>query len=327
MNMSNLLFVIMLILSTIISMSSSNWMGIWMGMEMNLMSFIAIISKSKNLKSSKATMIYFLAQSLGSITLLFFILMSKFYMLNPAITNETLKSCIMTSLIIKMGLPPFHWWYPMVMKNLMWTEALILMTWQKLIPIFMISMMGHSNLLLMSIVLSSLVGAMGGMNYTSMMKIMAFSSINNMSWIMLMMIYQTSWVSYFMIYSLIMMMSVMFFNKFNVYYLNQNMSSSSITEKLTLSSIMLSLGGLPPFLGFMPKWIAIQSIISSESALILIFMVIMSLLTLFYYIRMMTPMFLFYTSMNKYIHKKSSYLMNMIMFSNLMLPLFLVFNF
>ena len=52
-----------------------------------------------------------------------------------------------------------------------------------------------------------------------------------------------------------------------------------------LFSSLLSLGGLPPFLGFLPKLIVIQSIITNLSILIISIIVILSLITLYYYLR------------------------------------------
>nr|YP_010463201.1 NADH dehydrogenase subunit 2 [Capodemus sinuatus]UUJ37725.1 NADH dehydrogenase subunit 2 [Capodemus sinuatus] len=327
MNFSKLLFLIMLFLSTLVSISSNNWIGMWMGMEINIMSFAPLISTYKNMKKSKALMIYFLTQSIGSIIMLFFILLSKFMMLTPNILENSINSMIMISLLIKVGAAPFHNWFPIMMKNLSWKESIILMTWQKVTPLYMLSMI-FNNLLIISIILSSLFGAIGGLNYTSTLKIMAFSSINHMGWMMMMMMYNSKWVYYLVIYSVIIMMIIMFFNFHNIFFINQVSSNyNSIMEKLSFSSLMLSMGGLPPFLGFLPKWIAIQAVINFNIPLIL-FMVMMSILTLFYYMRMISPLILFYSSMNKFFYKKK--LMNytyLIFMINLMFPLFMVLNF
>lgn len=46
----------------------------------------------------------------------------------------------------------------------------------------------------------------------------------------------------------------------------------------------LSLGGLPPITGFVPKWVGLQLVCSSSSFFLLGFLVVGSLLRLYYYL-------------------------------------------
>ncbi|MBV8802403.1 MAG: hypothetical protein JO131_05490 [Gammaproteobacteria bacterium] len=39
---------------------------------------------------------------------------------------------------------------------------------------------------------------------------------------------------------------------------------NNLTKKIILGINILSLGGLPPFLGFLPKWLIIQNIIETK---------------------------------------------------------------
>nr|YP_010463305.1 NADH dehydrogenase subunit 2 [Pirkimerus japonicus]UUJ37829.1 NADH dehydrogenase subunit 2 [Pirkimerus japonicus] len=320
-NVNKIIFIMLMMLSTILSMNSTMWIGIWMGMEINMMTFIPLISKLKDKKSSKAIMIYFLTQSIGSMIMLFFILLPKLY-LYPI--NETLKTLIMISLLIKMGAAPFHFWFPNMMKNLMWDEAMMLMTWQKIVPIYLLGLLNPNNFLFVSIILSSIIGGIGGLNYTSLLKIMAYSSINHLSWILLMIKHQIQWLKYFIMYSMIVMMLTYLFYYNNFYYFNQiYMNSNSIIESLMLSSLMLSLGGLPPFLGFLPKWIVIQSLIEFNMMFLMMIMLLTSMLTLFYYMRLISALLLTYTSVNKYMFKSSMLKGNyIILIINCMLPIY-----
>nr|YP_010463188.1 NADH dehydrogenase subunit 2 [Bochrus foveatus]UUJ37712.1 NADH dehydrogenase subunit 2 [Bochrus foveatus] len=325
-NFMKLMFIIIMMLSMLISISAKNWIGIWMGMEINLMSFIPFISKSKNKKSSKSMMIYFLTQSIGSILMLFSILMMKFLFLNHLIMEDMMNLLLLTSILIKLGAAPFHHWFPKVMMNLMWMEALILMTWQKIIPLYMLSLLPMTNTLFIPIILSSIIGAIGGMNYSSLLKIMSFSSINHLSWIMIMIKCQIQWFKYFILYSVIMFMLIILLNDFNIYFLNQvDFCSNSILEKFSISFLMLSLGGMPPFLGFLPKWMAIQSMIYYSMNFLLLILILMSVVTLFYYMRMISPLLLMSTSLNKFFYKnKQSTYLYLIMMINSLLPLFLI---
>uniref|UniRef100_UPI0030E3BB87 NADH dehydrogenase subunit 2 n=1 Tax=Chauliops zhengi TaxID=2936724 RepID=UPI0030E3BB87 len=239
-NYSKMMFMIMIIMSTLLTISSTNWMGMWMGMEMNLMAFIPFISKNKNLKSSRAMMMYFIAQSIGSIMFLFAILMNSFIMA-PIMMNEYIKTAMMIGLLIKLGMAPFHSWIPEMMSNINWNEMMIMMTWQKLAPMFTMSNFINNWALYLSIIMSAIVGAIGGLNTTSIQKILAYSSINHMSWMTAMMISQTQWMMYLMIYSIITMMLCWLMNIYNSYFINQiSMMNEQMIEKITYTTLMLS---------------------------------------------------------------------------------------
>nr|AFY16897.1 NADH dehydrogenase subunit 2 [Dicranocephalus femoralis] len=328
MNSSKILFLTILFLSTMITMSSNNWTGMWMGLEMNLMAFIPFISKNKEKSSSQAMMIYFLTQSIGSMILLFSILMSSLSIIKPFI-NDMMLSLMMISLFIKLGAAPFHFWLPEMLSNLKWMEASMLMTWQKLAPLTILSNLNNHSIFYISIILSTMVGSIGGLNQTSLRKILAYSSINHLSWMMMFISTSANWYKYLTIYSMLIIMLCYFLNWNNIYFINQmNSSSFSLTEKYFYMIMMLSIGGLPPFLGFLPKWMVIQNMIQSNTMFIMIIMMLFSLITLFYYLRMMSALILNYSTINKWNFKyPNNALISLILYINLMLPMFSTFNF
>nr|YP_011009658.1 NADH dehydrogenase subunit 2 [Hygia bidentata]WPV77650.1 NADH dehydrogenase subunit 2 [Hygia bidentata] len=331
MNLNKILFFIMLMLSAMITLSSNNWLGMWMGLEINLMSFIPLISKNKSKKSSQAMMIYFLIQSISSILLLFSVTMSSTMFLYNELMNDSFKIMIIISIMMKTGAAPFHFWLPEMMSNISWTKCMILMTWQKTAPLFiMMNVMSSNWFIHLSVMLSVAVGSIGGLNQTSLRKIMAYSSINHLGWMMMFMSMNLMWYKYLIIYSLLIVMICSFLNTKKVYFINQlNSSSYSLMEKLMCTTLFLSIGGLPPFLGFLPKWMVIQSMMNSMMFSIMIIMMMFSLITLFYYMRMMTSFMLSYSMMNKFINNKeiSKFMLFMLMFINLMLPTLMMMGF
>lgn len=56
--------------------------------------------------------------------------------------------------------------------------------------------------------------------------------------------------------------------------------------QLSLFISLLSLGGLPPFLGFLPKWAVLQLVIQSGLTILGLGLVLISLFTLYYYLRL-----------------------------------------
>nr|QWX95564.1 NADH-ubiquinone oxidoreductase chain 2 [Discogaster dentipes] len=332
MNSTKIMFLSLLILSTLVTLSSTNWMGMWMGLEMNLMTFIPLISKSKNKNSSQAMMMYFLTQSIGSITMLFSVVMNPLIFVSPNLIEELNKMLIIAGGLIKLGAAPFHFWLPELVANLTWVECMILLTWQKVAPMFLVYSVVPTNnwMFYSSIALCTITGAVGGLNQTSLRKIVAYSSISHMGWMMMLIAMSGSWYKYLMIYSILVVMLCMTLKSMNALFINQlNSCSPSLAQKMTITSLMMSMGGLPPFLGFLPKWMVIQMMINSELYGLMLLMMLTSLITLFYYLRMMVPFILNYSSMNKWMIKKTfeSPLMMLTLFTNSMLPLVLIYSF
>nr|YP_010895002.1 NADH dehydrogenase subunit 2 [Caliprobola speciosa]WJW73515.1 NADH dehydrogenase subunit 2 [Caliprobola speciosa] len=289
-NSSKILFFFILTTSTMITISANSWLSAWMGLEINLLSFIPLMSDN-NLMSNEASLKYFLTQALASSVLLFssilFMYQNNFTM--KIYTDNYISMLILSSLLMKSGAAPFHFWFPNVMEGLNWTNALILMTWQKIGPLMLISYLIIKFLMFWSILLSVIIGSLGGLNQTSLRKLMTFSSINHLGW-MLMSMYsnESLWINYFLFYSFLLFNMIFLFNMFKLYHINQlfMLFFFNKTFKFSLFLNLLSLGGLPPFLGFIPKWLTIQYLTLNNQLFMLTIMIIMTLITLFFYLRL-----------------------------------------
>nr|WQM87320.1 NADH dehydrogenase subunit 2 [Eurymetra natalensis] len=325
------LMIITMIMSTILVISSENWMSMWMGLEINMMSFIPLMEKSKDLMSSESKMMYFLIQSLGSILFMFTIITEPLIMISENMIEIISMNVISMSMMMKMGMAPMHAWFINIMNKLNWNNCLILMTWQKMAPMFILSntIMNQITLNILSMT-SVIIGAIGGINQTSIKKMMAFSSLNHLGWMTMCMKFDNEmWIKYLIIYSAMLTMILKFLSKKSIMYMNQmNMNLKTQMEKMNLIIMMLSLGGLPPFIGFIPKWMVIQSMINTKSTLIILILMMSSMITLFYYMRMVIPMILNFSNINKWNIKSIN--MNMMnktsLIINTMLPLTMMIN-
>nr|DAZ87521.1 TPA_asm: NADH dehydrogenase subunit 2 [Phytosciara flavipes] len=301
MNLSKILFLIMMWLGSLMVISANSWLGLWMGLEINLMAFIPILVSKNNLNNSEASLNYFLIQAFASTVLLFsiifLILNNNMMFMNILILPDLSMKLITLALMMKLGAPPFHFWFPNVMENINWINGLILMTWQKLGPMMVLSYFIKPNIIFISfILLSTFMGAIGGLNQISLRKLLAFSSINHLGWMFVALMYNENiWIMYFVIYSFMNFCLIYMFKIFQIFYLNQVYSifMSSPLLKITLLTSMLSLGGLPPFLGFAPKWMIIQSLSFMNMNLMNLFLICMSLVTLFYYLKISIASLLF----------------------------------
>nr|YP_010274891.1 NADH dehydrogenase subunit 2 [Tagiades menaka]UJV31586.1 NADH dehydrogenase subunit 2 [Tagiades menaka] len=293
-NSNKMFFFFMLIFSTLISISSNSWMGCWIGLEINLLSFIPLISNSNNLFSSEASLKYFLTQSIASIHFLFSILLKMIFMKNFEI-NNFISILINSSLLMKMGSAPFHFWFPNIIEGMSWLNCFILMTWQKITPMILLSYYLNINFLIIIMLINTIIGAIGGLNQTSLRKLMSFSSINNLGWLMFaIMISESLWLLYFFLYSFLVSIMCFMFYIMNVYFINQLfMFNMNFLFKFFLFVNFLSLGGLPPLLGFFPKWMIINFMILNKFFIISFIFIMMSLITLFFYIRIIYSCLLF----------------------------------
>uniref|UniRef100_UPI00315D4B84 NADH dehydrogenase subunit 2 n=1 Tax=Jasus edwardsii TaxID=95461 RepID=UPI00315D4B84 len=293
-----MLFFCLLISGTFTAISSTSWFLAWIGLELNLMSFIPLISNKTNRYSSEAALKYFLIQALASAIL---VGAAPFHFWLPSI-----MPLLLAALLVKLGAAPFHFWLPSIMEGLNWSQAFMLMTLQKVAPMFLITHLLSDNLstqiILISSMLSAVTGAIGGLNQTSLRKVLAFSSISHISW-MLAAIYlsETTWIMYFSFYSLISFSVVVLFNHQQAYYLPQLavQSNHSAAPSLISALSLLSLGGLPPFTGFFPKWVLIESLANAGLIWLLIILIGSALVTLYYYLRVSITSIILLTTKKK----------------------------
>nr|YP_010895067.1 NADH dehydrogenase subunit 2 [Cyphipelta rufocyanea]WJW73593.1 NADH dehydrogenase subunit 2 [Cyphipelta rufocyanea] len=322
-NSSKILFLFTLMMSTMITISANSWLGAWMGLEINLLSFIPLMSDN-NLMSNEASLKYFLIQALASSILLFstilFMYQNNFISQNSF--NYYINMMILSALLIKSGAAPFHFWFPNVMEGLNWMNALILMTWQKISPLMLISYLIIKSMMFWCILLSIIIGSLGGLNQTSLRKLMTFSSINHLGW-MLMSMYsnESLWITYFLFYSFLSFNLIFLFNMFKLFHINQLFSLFFFNKTLKFSLFLnlLSLGGLPPFLGFIPKWLTIQYLTFNNQLFMLTIMIMMTLITLFFYLRLCYTAFMLNYFENNWIFNIS--------WNNLLMNFYLLFSF
>nr|AYM84960.1 NADH dehydrogenase subunit 2 [Ommatolampis quadrimaculata] len=288
-NSTKILFLSSMVMGTILSISSNSWFGVWMGLEINLLSFIPLLANSKNMMVNESSIKYFIVQAMASTMLLFSILMIQ--MKYPMGWEKEMIPSMMisSSLFLKIGAAPFHFWFPEVMSASSWINCLILMTWQKIAPMMILSYCIQMSMFMFSItILSIIIGAMGGLNQSSLRQILAYSSISHLGWmISSLIVSETMWELYFFIYSFLSVIIVFLFMKMNIHFINQIYSSGNFKTEVKFMMILslLSLGGLPPFIGFLPKWIVIQSMIENKLTFIMMIMVVLTTITLYYYMR------------------------------------------
>nr|AEK84194.1 NADH dehydrogenase subunit 2 [Alcithoe tigrina] len=284
---------------TLFSISSIHWLGIWAGLEINLIGFLPMLVYQKSVSESESGVKYFVVQALGSSLLIFGSLVAYGSSFTWEIYNEASIFSVLgfffmiSGLCIKIGLFPFHYWLPSVMAGLSWVSCLLLATWQKIAPLFLILCLLELNqsywvvlILCLASMGSSLMGGLGGMNQTQIRALLAYSSIGHLGWIIFAAVH-SEWVmkTYFSVYitiSLCVFMSMWYTNSGMMKNLD-NLKNYGFAQ-LSVTLLLLSLGGLPPLLGFVSKWLVIMVGVSNSVLLFLFVLIMGSLMSLFYYL-------------------------------------------
>nr|AAW56403.1 NADH dehydrogenase subunit 2 [Percina kathae] len=280
-------------LGTTITFASSHWLLAWMGLEMNTLAIIPLMAQHHHPRAVEATTKYFLTQATAAAMLLF-----------ASTTNAWLTgqwdiqqmshplpiTLITLALALKIGLAPVHSWLPEVLQGLDLTTGLILSTWQKLAPFALLLQIqpANSTILIAFGLASALVGGWGGLNQTQLRKILAYSSIAHLGWMILVLQFSPSLTLLTLLTYFIMTISTFLVFKLSK-STNINMLATSWAKAPALTAlaplVLLSLGGLPPLTGFMPKWLILQELAKQDLALTATLAAMTALLSLYFYLR------------------------------------------
>uniref|UniRef100_A0A088MNY4 NADH-ubiquinone oxidoreductase chain 2 n=4 Tax=Trochilus TaxID=1109100 RepID=A0A088MNY4_9AVES len=292
---AKLTFSMSLMLGTTITISSSHWMSAWAGLEINTLAILPLISKSHHPRAIEAAIKYFLVQAAASTLLLFASMINAWHTGQWDITqlNHPTSSLLLTTAIaMKLGLVPFHFWFPEVLQGSPLITAMLLSTVMKFPPITIFFLTSHSlnpTLLTAMAIASAALGGWMGLNQTQTRKILAFSSISHLGWMTIILIYSPK-LTLMTFYLYCTMTGAIFLALNATKSLKLSMMMTSWTKapmlNTTLMMALLSLAGLPPLTGFLPKWLIIQELSKQEMATSATIIAILSLLGLFFYLRL-----------------------------------------
>nr|AAT09582.1 NADH dehydrogenase subunit 2 [Lithobates warszewitschii] len=283
-----------LAIGTTITFSSFHWLLAWIGLEINTMAIIPLMTKTHHPRAIEAATKYFLTQATASALLLFSSLINAWQTGEWAINSllDLPMNALSIAIMMKIGLAPLHFWMPEVIQGISLPTGLILSTWQKIAPMTLLIQTSHLinlNLTVILGIISILVGGWGGIGQTQLRKIMAFSSIGHFGWIILILKFSPQ-LSLFNFLLYLIMTTAMFMSLMTISA--TKMVDISIawpkTPALTTSImlILLSLAGLPPLTGFAPKLLIMLELIKQTAVLLTAAIMFISMLALFFYIRL-----------------------------------------
>nr|AID51822.1 NADH dehydrogenase subunit 2 [Liolaemus silvai] len=280
---------------TIITASSFHWLFAWIGLELNTLAIIPLITKQHHPRATEAATKYFLTQAAASAIILFSSTINAWNTGTWDIMQLTtpMSSTLLTmALAMKLGLAPAHFWLTEVMQGTTTGTAMIIATWQKLAPMAIIILTSNNltpTILLTMAMLSTIIGGWGGLNQTQLRKILAYSSIAHLGWMAAISTMTTNILTINMILYLLMttsMFSTLIMTKSKtIQDMTSSWSMSPIITTMTMI-ILLSLGGLPPLTGFIPKWLIIEELTIQNLTPAATTLAMSALLSLYFYLRL-----------------------------------------
>nr|AAW80736.1 NADH dehydrogenase subunit 2 [Zoothera lunulata] len=292
---AKLVCTISLLMGSTITLSSNHWVTAWTGLEVNTLAILPMIAKSHHPRSIEAATKYFLTQAAASTLILFSSMVNAWHTGQWDITQLTCPtSCLIltAAIAMKLGLVPFHFWFPEVLQGCSLSTGLLLSTMLKLPPMALLFMTSQSlspTPLVTMAILSAALGGWMGLNQTQTRKILAFSSISHLGWMTIIIMYNPK-LALLNFYLYVVMTAAVFLTLNSMKTLNLATLMTTWTKTPALSAALmltlLSLAGLPPLTGFMPKWLIIQELIKQNMTPAATIMALLSLLSLFFYLRL-----------------------------------------
>nr|AAF03002.1 NADH dehydrogenase subunit II [Trigonectes rubromarginatus] len=279
---------------TLITITSSHWLLAWMGLEINTFAILPLMAQNQNPRAMEATVKYFIIQTAAA-TMLLFASISNAWLLGQwdiqQMNHPFTLTMVSTAIALKLGLAPMHAWFPEIIQGLSLPTGLILSTWQKLAPLSILLQLPTNNSMILTALglLSILAGGWGGLNQTQLRKILGYSSVAHLGWMILVLEYMPA-----LTFMAFIVYVILTFSMFLTFWYNKsgtiNALSTSWTKTPIISTmsplILLSLGGLPPLSGFLPKWMILSELTKQELMLTATVAALSALLSLYFYLRL-----------------------------------------
>ena len=317
-----ILFILFAILGSFVLISSDNFLTAFIGLELQSLSlYLMAAFNTKNLKSNEAGIKYFSLGALSSGFLLFGISMiyydtGSFYMqnLNNFTTiSEIGLSLVLISLFFKVSAAPFHIWTPDVYEGSPTISTLFFASLPKFASlIFLFRVYQELNIsgiqslnYIFQIVcaISLIVGVYGAITQKVIKRLLAFSSINHIGFMLLgIMSYQFMSEGTLFFYLIIYLITT-----FGIFAVLLNLRTvegeftkisqlnglrfTSNSKSISMLVFFFSLAGIPPFAGFFAKFFILSASITDGFFFLSIVAVLSSVIAAFYYLTIIKNMF------------------------------------
>nr|YP_009122045.1 NADH dehydrogenase subunit 2 [Chaetodontoplus mesoleucus]AJH65803.1 NADH dehydrogenase subunit 2 [Chaetodontoplus mesoleucus] len=281
-------------IGTSLTFVSSHWLLAWMGLEISTLAILPLMAQQHHPRAVEAATKYFLIQATAAAMLLFASTTNAWISGHWDIqqTSHPLPLTLLTlALALKIGLAPLHSWQPEVLQGLELNTGVIMATWQKLAPFAILTQIQPPNspLILILGVASIFAGGWGGLNQTQLRKILGYSSIAHLGWMILVLQYSTTLTLlalFIYIITTYATFTLLTLKKATSMKMLFALGAKNPVLTMLLPLLLMSLAGLPPLTGFLTKLLILKELTKQGLATTAALAIIGALLSAFFYVRL-----------------------------------------
>nr|QUA05889.1 NADH dehydrogenase subunit 2 [Macridiscus melanaegis] len=306
-SLSNLVSGLCSVLGVLISLSSLNLLGVWIGIEFNFLGILCFLSGS-SVEETEGVMKYYLVQVLGSCSSVM-----GFLMITNGVGAGFSAVFILVGMLVKLGAFPFHFWVGPVVSKLSWIGCILVMVVQKVVPLWVVSnfiFMGDEMSCVEALsIFTCVVGSLSGLGVLNYRVLLGFSSIQHCGYLLVLSCC-SSWSlwTYLIIYgtlSTFLMLSLWEESLYSFLDLIKKKGSENLSSVWWVSLYLMSLAGLPPFSGFVLK---IYFLLSSWGVMSIgsVICIMSSLISLFFYLSVVLSMTIYWGSVLSWMNKSKN---------------------
>ena len=311
-----------------IMVSSGDFLTLYVGLELNSLAAYVLAAFLRNdTRSAEAGLKYFVLGGLASGILLYGISLlygftgtTGFTAMNGALSGELGTGAlfgivfVLAGLAFKIAAAPFHMWTPDVYQGAPTPVTTFFATAPKVAAVALTARValevfgGQSDawrqIVIVAALLSIIIGALGAIGQENLKRLLAYSSINNVGFILLGLAVATAAAAsamlvYLFIYVAMSLGSFVALlmlrdDEGNLYETFADISGLSMTRPLiawSLLLLMFSLAGIPPLLGFYSKFVVFQATVEAGLIALGAIAIAASVIGAFYYIKFVKVMF------------------------------------
>ena len=249
----------------------------WIRLEINILRFLPIISSGLNIELENSVK-YFIIQRWASI-----IFLMRFFFCNYLFNGFYLLLII--RIFIKLGISPFHTWFISILKTCSLFILIILSTIQKLIPLIILNniylnyTIFYLRIFLTIIFMLTMLSRVINLN-----KLLALSSLGNILWLISRNILSIKLIFLFMVIYIYILLGIYIFYRMYYYNIFIQINRTNFFDKIIIILLFISLGGMPPILGFLRKLLILKIIFIYENIFLFFLIIFSSLILLYHYI-------------------------------------------
>ncbi len=350
-------------LGMMLMISSNNLMSMYLAIELqSLALYVAAAIKRDSISSAESGVKYFILGALSSGILLYgfsliygFTGSLSFDQINLSLSKYSNLNLglifglvfVLVGLAFKVSAVPFHMWTPDVYEGapnsitaffaIVPKIAAVALIYRFCLVPFEKFYTEWSQIIIFLSIASMFLGGIAAIAQSNIKRLLAYSSIGHVGYILIALVAANDdgikaaaiYMFSYMIMNIAIFAIVLSLKIKNEYLTEikdlKGLSKTNPIVSLSIAIIMLSMAGIPPFIGFFGKFYVFIAAINQELYILSVLGVIASVISAFYYLKVIKVMYFDDNSEQKNLHFKISYQSRLILIFSLLIIVCFIF--